>query len=87
MLERFAKKRSTEERILTRIDREGIVQFTQRLIQFQTINPPADYSQIAPYLQETLSLLGMETHILEGSPGKKTSLAFGEGLRRKRFFS
>jgi succinyl-diaminopimelate desuccinylase len=84
MPERFAEKRSTEERILSRIDREGLVQFTQRLIQFQTINPPADYSQIAPYLQETLSLLGIETHILEGSPGKKNVFGLWRGASQEK---
>ena len=60
-----------DKRVLNSIDTEGLIKLAQRLIQFQTINPPADYSDIASYLQKVLIQLGMEAYILEGSPGKK----------------
>ncbi|HSB06354.1 MAG TPA: M20 family metallopeptidase [Thermodesulfobacteriota bacterium] len=68
-----------EKNILNQIDRQGLIELARRLIQFQTINPPADYSEIAPYLQKVLSQLGMEVHILEGSPGKKNVFGLWRG--------
>ena len=73
-----------EEKVLNKIDHQGLIELTQRLIQFQTINPPADYSEIAPYLQKVLSDTGMETHILEGTPGKKNAFALWRGSSAKK---
>jgi acetylornithine deacetylase/succinyl-diaminopimelate desuccinylase-like protein len=66
-----------EESILNQIDRQGLIELAQRLIQFQTINPPADYSDIAPYLQKVLIQLGMEAY-----PGRKSWQKNVFGLRR-----
>jgi acetylornithine deacetylase/succinyl-diaminopimelate desuccinylase-like protein len=57
------------------------------LIRFQTINPPADYSEIAPYLYELLTSLGLETHIMGASRFEKCLLGFGEEVPRKKIFS
>ncbi len=72
-----------EENILSNIDRQGIIDLTQKLIQFQTINPPADYSEIVPYLYGIVKELGMETHIMEGSPGKKNVFGILRGSSKK----
>ncbi len=73
-----------EMEILNSIDRLGLIELTQKLIRFQTINPPADYSEIAPYLQKVLSDLGMEARILEGTPGKKNSFGLRRGVSDKK---
>ena len=72
------------EEILNRIDHQGLVELTQRLIQLQTINPPADYSEIAPYLQRVLSDMGMEARLLEGTPGKKNAFGLWRGASEKK---
>jgi succinyl-diaminopimelate desuccinylase len=73
-----------EEKALNHIDHQGLIALTQRLIQFQTINPPADYSEIAPFLQEVLSRLGMEAHILEGTSGKKNAFGLWRGASQDK---
>jgi succinyl-diaminopimelate desuccinylase len=73
-----------EEEILNRIDHQGLIELTQRLIQFQTVNPPADYAEIAPYLLEVLKQSGMEAHILEGASGKKNVFGLRRGASRDR---
>ena len=73
-----------EQQVLSRIDHQGLIELTQRLIRFETINPPADYSEIAPYLQKVLSDTGMEAHILEGTPGKKNAFALWRGASEKK---
>ena len=73
-----------EEKILNRIDHQGLIELTRRLVQFQTVNPPADYSEIAPYLQKVLSDLGMESHVLEGAPGKKNAFGLWRGASEKK---
>jgi len=73
-----------EEEILKRIDTQGLIELTRKLVRFQTINPPADYSEIAPYLQKVLSDVGMETQLLEGTPGKKNALGLRRGASEKK---
>ena len=73
-----------EDKVLNQIDHQGLIALTQRLIQFQTINPPADYSEIAPFLQDVLSRLGMEAHILEGNPGKKNAFGLWRGASHEK---
>ena len=73
-----------EEKVLARIDTEGLLKLAQRLIQIESINPPADYSVISSHLDETLRALGMETHILEGSPGKKNVFGFWRGATQEK---
>lgn len=76
-----------EEEVLKRVDTQGLITLAQQLIHIQTFDPPSDYSGIAARLQETLEGLGMETQVLEGSPGKKMSLACGGApVQRKRSF-
>jgi succinyl-diaminopimelate desuccinylase len=73
-----------EKQILERIDTQGLIKLTQRLIQFQTINPPAEYAEISSFLQETLSHLGMETRILEGHPDKKNVFGLFRGASQEK---
>jgi acetylornithine deacetylase/succinyl-diaminopimelate desuccinylase family protein len=73
-----------EEKVLAKIDEEGLIKLAQRLIQIETINPPADYSVIAPYLYDNLNALRMETHILEGHPGKKNVFGLWRGTSQEK---
>ncbi|HBB16633.1 MAG: hypothetical protein A3J94_01520 [Syntrophus sp. RIFOXYC2_FULL_54_9] len=86
MADNLSEERLTEEKVLGSIDTQGIIDLTRKLIQFQTINPPADYSEIVPYLYDTLNSMGMETHIMEGSPGKKNVFAILRGSAKEGAF-
>jgi len=76
-----------EEEVLKRVDQQGLITLAQQLIHIQTFDPPSDYSGIAARLQETLEGLGMETQVLEGSPGKRNvfGLRRGTGAEEKVF--
>ena len=76
-------ERVIEEKVLNGIDAQGVIELTQKLIQFQTMNPPADYLEIAPYLYELLTSLGMETHIMEGYPRKKNVFGIWRGSAKE----
>jgi hypothetical protein len=76
-------ERVIEEKVLNGINAQGVIELTQKLIQFSTINPPADYSEIAPYLCELLTSLGMETHIMDGHPGKKNVFGIWRGSAKE----
>ena len=76
-------ERVIEEKVLNGINAQGVIELTQKLIQFQTINPPADYSEIAPYLYELLTSLEMETQIMEGYPGKKNVFGIWRGSAKE----
>ena len=82
MVDRISE-RLIEEKVLNGIDTQGVIELTQKLIQFQTINPPADYSEIALYLYELLTSLGMETHVMEGYPGKKNVFGIWRGSAKE----
>jgi succinyl-diaminopimelate desuccinylase len=68
-----------EEKVLSGLDTVGLTEFARKLIQIQSINPPADYSEISSFLQGTLTSFGMETRILEGSTGKKNVFGLVRG--------
>jgi len=72
-----------EEKVLSRMDTQGLIELARKLIQIQSVNPPADYSQISSYLRETLTSIGMETRILEGSPGKRNVFGLRRGSSRE----
>jgi succinyl-diaminopimelate desuccinylase len=73
-----------EQKVLDSIDKEGLLKLAQRLIRIDSINPPADYSVISSYLFETLKALGMETHILEGTEGKKNVFGLCRGAAQEK---
>lgn len=68
-----------QKEILDRIDTQGLVKLAQRLIQIRSVNPPADYSEISDHLHKMLNALGMETHFLEGSQGKRNVFGLWRG--------
>jgi succinyl-diaminopimelate desuccinylase len=71
-----------EEKVLSCMDTVGLIEFARKLIQIQSINPPADYSEISSFLRGTLTSIGMETRILEGSTGKKNVFGMVRGSSR-----
>jgi succinyl-diaminopimelate desuccinylase len=73
-----------EDEILKSIDEKGLVEFAQELIRFQTINPPADYSDISSCLHEAIKNLGMETRYLEGLHGKRNVFGLCRGRSQER---
>ena len=42
----------------------------QRLIQFDTTNPPGNESECIAYINDLLTEAGIETNILLGTPGR-----------------
>ena len=45
------------------------VEILQRLIQFDTTNPPGNESECIAYINGLLTAAGIETNILSGTPG------------------
>ena len=81
---RIQKGELMEEKVLARIDTEGLLKLAQELIRIESTNPPADYSIISSHLFETLKALGMETLILEGTPGKKNVFGLWRGASQEK---
>ena len=51
------------------IDENEVIQFTRRLIQIPTVNPPADTRVCAGYIARTLTEEGINAEISEGRDG------------------
>jgi succinyl-diaminopimelate desuccinylase len=51
------------------VTEQEITEFLQTLVQFPTINPPADTTACAQMIVEKLKNEGIETEIVEGKPG------------------
>jgi succinyl-diaminopimelate desuccinylase len=81
-----------EEKVLEIIDskREELASFLQRLIQFESVNPPGNEGPIARYIEERLQKSGFEVELVEvadgrpnvvgrlkGSSGKPSLLVYG----------
>ena len=59
-----------EEKVLSSIDQQELLDLTIRLVEIDTQNPPADYSVSSKLMQELYQGLGLETHIFMGEKGK-----------------
>jgi succinyl-diaminopimelate desuccinylase len=62
--------------VLGRLDDGAIIALVQDLVRIESINPPADYGQISPFIERWLSQLpGVEVRIVEPHPGKRNVVA------------
>lgn len=62
--------------VLEKLDPADIVALTQKLVRIESINPPADYGEISPFIEAWLSALpNVEVKIVEGAPGKPNVVA------------
>lgn len=68
-----------EEKVLSYINQEELLQLTMTLVGFATENPPADYSAISRFIFEEYSKLNMDVHLVEGQEGKPNVLARWQG--------
>lgn len=55
--------------------REEVTGHLQRLIQFNTVNPPGNESLAANYLREIVEREGIDVHVLESAPGRGNFVA------------
>src|SRR5690348_2560291 len=64
--------------------RADVVSHLQRLIQFDTSNPPGNELPLARYLADTLSADGIATQVFEPAPGRGALVAriAGSGAAR-----
>lgn len=62
--------------VLDRLDVSAIIALTQDLVRMESINPPADYGEISPFLERWLSRLSdVEVRVVEPRPGKQNVVA------------
>lgn len=73
-----------EKKILENIDRTELVALTKKLVSIDTINPPADYSKMAPVMKALYDSLGLDVHIFEGQEGKPNVGARWSGNGEKK---
>ena len=60
---------------LSPTERDSLITLTQRLIQFQTEDPPGEDIEMAQFLHHTLQSWGFETHLDEFEPGRANVIA------------
>src|SRR5690349_19467467 len=62
--------------VIGRIDDSAVLALTQQLVRMESINPPADYGQISPFLERWLSdVPGADVRVVEPKPGKRNVIA------------
>jgi len=63
-------------RVIERIDPDAVIGLTQTLVRIESINPPADYGEISPYIERWLAdLPNVEVRAVEPQPGKRNVVA------------
>lgn len=55
--------------------RDEVTAHLQRLIQFNTVNPPGNESLVASYLKEVVEREGIDAQVLESAPGRGNFVA------------
>ena len=56
------------------IDKNALLEFTQRLVRCQSWNPPGDEAQVAKIVAEQMRVFGMEVVLSPVAPGRDKSL-------------
>ena len=67
------------EKVLSRIDERGLVDLTCQMVRIPSVNPPGDYSGMAPFMKQELEKLALKTVIMEKQPGKPNVIGLWEG--------
>lgn len=65
---------NVEQKALSNIDTDKLIELTQRLIRIPSVNPPGEYKEIAGFLHGQMRTMGLDTTILEGEPGRPNVL-------------
>ena len=63
---------------------QEVVGYLQRLLQFNTVNPPGNELQVAEYLRQVCQQEGIEATVYESAPGRGNFVARIKGSGKKR---
>ncbi len=73
-----------EEKILQYIDERTLIEFTQKLIQIQSTNPPGEERIIAEVINEKMKEIGLETKLISINEKRANVLGRIKGANRDR---
>jgi len=62
------------EKVLAGIDQQGLIDLACQMVRIPSVNPPGDYSRIAPFMKQELDKLAINTIIMEKQAGKPNVL-------------
>lgn len=76
--------RQKEEKILQLIDEKATIEFTQKLIQIPSVNPPGEEKNVAEAIAEKMKQIGLETKIVPVEKKRANVIGRIKGAGRDR---
>jgi succinyl-diaminopimelate desuccinylase len=61
---------TSTDAVLAALDPRLVVEYTRELVRRPSVNPPGNYSDVAPWVESQMRAIGLEVVTLEGQPGR-----------------